>query len=145
MKHQFSANGMALTKEFEGLRLTAYQDVGGVWTIGCGHTGAGVEPGLTITETEAETYLRLDMQEAVACVNLLVSSELSQNQFDALVDFCFNVGSGSFARSTLRKLLNAGQWMSAAAQFAQWANVGGKPSPGLARRRLAEAKLFLAE
>jgi len=85
----YSDTGFALTRGFEGLRLTAYQDCAGVWTIGYGHTGPGVLPGQTITAVEAETLLHADLAEAVACVNRAVTATITQPQFDALVDFCF--------------------------------------------------------
>ena len=141
--YQYSENGLAMTKSFEGLRLTAYQDVSGIWTVGYGHTGPGVCAGLTITEAEAEVYLRLDMLQAVVFVNHRVTVPLTQNQFDALVDFCFNAGCGNFEKSTLLRLVNGGQFVAAAAQFAQWNRAGGKEVAGLTRRRAAEAKVFM--
>jgi lysozyme len=143
MKYQYSENGLAMTKSFEGLRLTAYQDVAGVWTIGYGHTGLGVSEGLTITEAEAEVYLRLDMLQAVTFVTYRVKVPITQNQFDALVDFCFNVGCGSFEGSTLLKLVNQSRFAQSAAEFAFWNHAGGKEVTGLTRRRAAEAKLFM--
>lgn len=142
-RHQYSDAGLALTKSFEGLRLTAYQDVAGVLTIGYGHTGPDVKPGMTITEAEADVLLRADVEEAVATVNRVVTVLISQNQFDALVDFCFNAGSGNFLRSTLLRKLNAGDAAGAAAQFALWNHAGGEVVPGLTLRRRAEANLFL--
>src|SRR5471030_674440 len=92
----YSGAGIALTKGFEGLRLKAYRDCAGVLTIGYGHTGTDVVVGLVIDEPRAEELLRNDLQEAVDCVNRSVTVEISQKQFDALVDFCFNVGCGAF-------------------------------------------------
>jgi len=115
---QYSDNGLALTKSFEGLRLTAYQDCGGVWTIGYGHTGPDVHAGLTITEADADAWLRTDVSEAVTCVNRAVNVPITQNQFDALVDFCFNCGRGSLLQSTLLRKLNIGDFTGAAEQFA---------------------------
>ncbi len=142
MKYQYSENGLAMTKSFEGLRLTAYQDVAGVWTVGYGHTGPGVHEGLTITEAEAEVYLRLDMMRAVVFVNHRVTVPITQNQFDALVDFCFNVGVGAFQKSSLLGYVNQGEFAAAAVQFSLWNRADGEVLKGLVRRRAAEAKLF---
>jgi len=138
----YSNEGLALTEQFEGLRLTAYQDSVGVWTIGYGHTGPDVYPGLTITQEQASALLLQDVATAVATVNRLVTVPLTQNQFDALVDFVFNVGSGNFASSTLLRELNAGNTAGAAAQFLVWVYAGGVQVPGLLRRRQAEQALF---
>ncbi|MFZ0312971.1 MAG: lysozyme [Candidatus Korobacteraceae bacterium] len=138
----YSSTGLALTEEFEGLRLTAYQDSVGVWTIGYGHTGSDVQPGLTITQEQAGALLLQDVAGAVAAVNRLVTVPLTQNQFDALVDFTFNLGQGNLASSTLLRELNAGNTAGAAAQFLVWVYAGGVKLPGLVKRRQAEAALF---
>jgi lysozyme len=138
----FSQNGLSLTKKFEGLRLTAYQDQGGVWTIGYGHTGSDVQAGLTITDDQASDLLMKDTAKAVAAVYRLVSVPLTQNQFDALVDFVFNVGGGNFQSSTLLRDLNASNFAGAAAEFQKWDHVHTVVVPGLLARRQAEAKLF---
>lgn len=138
----YGNHGLALTEQFEGLRLKAYQDSAGVWTIGYGHTGRDVHAGLTITQQQASDLLLQDVGTAVTTVNRLVTVPLTQNQFDALVDFVFNVGSGNFAKSSLLRELNAGNTASAAAQFLAWDHTGGVMSPGLLRRRQAEKDLF---
>lgn len=138
----YSQKGLALTEEFEGLRLTAYQDSVGVWTIGYGHTGADVHAGLTITQQQASDLLMQDVSSAVAAVNRLVTVPLTQNQFDALVDFTFNLGQGNLAKSTLLREVNAGNFAAAAAQFIVWDRAGGVEVAGLKRRREAEAALF---
>src|SRR6185437_14712900 len=135
MKH--SAVAVALVREFEGCRLTSYQDQGGVWTIGYGHT-QGIGPNQVCTEEQALAWLDDDLATADAAVNRLVSVTLTQNQFDALVDFVFNVGSGNFTTSSLLKFLNLGQSLLAAKEFRRWDHVAGKESTGLERRRLAE-------
>jgi len=140
----YSDAGIALTKSFEGLRLTAYRDCGGVLTIGYGHTGSGVTEGMTIDEAQAEALLRADLQAAVDCVNRAVITAITQNQFDALVDFCFNVGCGALLNSTLLRKLNAGDFAGAAAQFAVWVHAGGEVVAGLVRRRELEAEMFLS-
>ena len=138
----YSARGLALTEQFEGCRLTAYQDQVGVWTIGYGHTGPDVTSGLTITQAQAQILLAQDVRSAVACVNNSVTVNLAQEQFDALVDFVFNVGAGAFKGSRLLRSLNAGDFAGAAAQFVLWDHAGGAVNPGLLRRRQAEAALF---
>ncbi len=141
----YSDNGMNLTKQFEGLRLSAYADQVGVWTIGYGHTGPGVHAGLTITQDQADAFLASDISGAVTCVNHLVTSAINQNQFDAMVDFVFNLGCASLASSTLLRFVNTGDFASAAGQFQRWDHAGGVVVPGLLRRRQAEATLFSTE
>ncbi len=140
----YSDNGMNLTKQFEGLRLSAYADQVGVWTIGYGHTGQGVHAGLTITQDQAEAFLASDVAGAVAGVNRLVASAINQNQFDALVDFVFNLGCASLASSTLLRFVNSGDFADATGQFQRWDHAGGVVVPGLLQRRQAEANLFSA-
>jgi lysozyme len=137
----YSKKGLALTESFEGLRLTAYQDQVGVWTIGYGHT-KGVTRGMTCTQEQAEQWLLEDVQDAVDAVNELVHVVLSQDQFDALVDFVFNLGAGSFAGSTLLHKLNAEDYEGAAVEFDKWDHAGGQVVAGLLRRRQAETDLF---
>jgi len=138
----YSRKGLALTEQFEGCRLSAYQDQVGVWTIGYGHTGPDVKPGINITNTQAEALLAQDVKRAESCVNNLVSVQLTQQEFDALVDFIFNLGTGAFSSSTMLRELNAGDFTGAAAQFDKWDRAGGAVIAGLLRRRQAEADLF---
>ena len=140
----YSDAGLTLTKNFEGCRLSAYADQGGVWTIGYGHTGPGVHAGLTITQDQADTFLISDVAGAVACVNRLVTSSIVQCQFDALVDFTFNLGCACLANSTLLRAVNAGDFDGAANEFLRWDHVNGVVVPGLLRRRQAEAGMFSA-
>ena len=140
--HSMSERGLALTKSFEGLRLFAYKDVAGIWTIGYGHTGASIHAGMTITEPQAEALLVADMATAIHSVNTMVRVPLNQNQFDALADFCYNAGEGAFQRSTLLLLLNSGHYDAVPDQLLRWDEVAGKPNEGLLRRRQAEAALF---
>lgn len=137
----YSKDGLHLTELFEGCKLYAYQDLVGVWTLGFGHT-KGVKRGDSCTQAQAEEWLTQDVQEAAHAVNRLVTTPISQNEFDALTDFVFNLGQGSFAGSTLLKLLNAGDHEGAAAQFERWDKAGGVVVAGLLRRRKAEAELF---
>lgn len=141
-EYPYSSTGLALTRSFEGLRLEAYQDSVGVWTIGYGHTGPEVHHGQCISELQAETLLRGDLTSAVRTVQKAASVSLEQHQFDALVDFCFNVGRGNFLGSSLLRYINQREFDSAALQFGLWVHAGGKVVPGLVRRRGAEAALF---
>lgn len=141
-EYEYSSTGLALTRSFEGLRLEAYQDSAGIWTIGYGHTGPEVHRGQCISEQEAEALLRADLGAAVQCVRKATRVDLAQHQFDALVDFCYNAGRGSFLESTLLRCVNQGEFESAVAQFGLWVHAGGKVVPGLVRRRAAEAALF---
>lgn len=134
---------------FEGVRLTSYQDSVGRWTIGYGHTGADVTPGMVITQAQAYGFLAVDLGTASNEVNVLVVApllakgfRLSQNEFDALVDFCFNLGGGCLKRSTMLKYILAYDWHNAAEQFEMFDHAGGKVVAGLLRRRIAEEKLF---
>ena len=140
--HSMSERGLALTKSFEGLRLFAYKDVAGIWTIGYGHTGASIHTGMTITEPQAEALLVADMATAIHSVNTMVRVPLNQNQFDALADFTYNAGEGSLLHSTLLVMLNAGHYDAVPDQLLRWDDVAGKPNEGLLRRRQAEAALF---
>jgi lysozyme len=135
--------GRALIQSFESLRLQAYQDQRGVWTIGWGHTG-GVVPYQETTPGEADEWFTQDTQAACSAVTRTTDVPLSQEQFDALVSLCFNIGQGNFGSSTLLKFLNAGDMTNAAAQFLVWDRVNGVPNAGLLRRRQAEQALFLS-
>lgn len=136
-----SQNGLDLIKGFEGLRLSAYQDSAGVWTIGYGHTG-NVKPGDRITQAEAERLLQQDTAWAQQAVRDQVKVPLTQGQFDALTSFTFNLGAGALEKSTLLKKLNAGDYAGAQAEFGKWVHAGGEVLQGLVRRRAAEADLF---
>lgn len=137
----YSLSGLHLTEQFEGCKLVAYQDVKGVWTIGYGHT-AGVYPGETCTQAQAETWLQEDIDWAVSRVNQDVHVPLTQPAFDALVDFVFNCGTGNFEHSTLLKLINTGNMTAAADEFEKWDKSGGQVVAGLLRRRLSEKAEF---
>lgn len=141
---KMSKAGVEMLKGFEGLSLKAYEDVGGVWTIGYGSTGLHVFPGLEITERIADKFLYNDLrrfEEGVseACQGL----QLTQNQFDALVSFAFNVGLASLAKSTLLKKLLAGDFPGAADQFPRWCKVNGRTVKGLVDRRAKERDRFI--
>lgn len=138
--------GLNLIKTFEGLKLEAYDDGIGVWTIGYGTikypNGVRVKRGDTCTEAQATDYMRNDLRTFIADVNRLVTKKINQNQFDALVSFIYNLGTTNFASSTLLKKLNSGDFVGAASEFKRWNKAGGKVMKGLTRRREAEANLF---
>jgi lysozyme len=135
-----SGRGLALTEASEGLRLKAYQDTGGVWTIGYGHTN-GVRPNQVITKVVAEQLFEIDNDFAENCVNKY-ALPCTQGQFDALVDFVFNVGPSQFLSSHLYKYHKAGEYEKAAAEFPKWKYDNGKIEPGLVKRRAAEQLLY---
>lgn len=139
--------GLNLIKEFEGLYLTAYKCPAGVWTIGFGTTGKvdgkAIGKGMKITKEKAEQLLRKDVEQFEQSVDNLVKVPINQNQFDALVSFAYNVGSGALKGSTLLKKLNQKNYQGAADEFLKWNKAGGKILAGLRRRREAERKLFL--
>ena len=143
---RMSAAGLAVVKEFEGLKLTAYKCPAAVWTVGYGHTSAAgnpiVTPDLVISNAEAEQILERDMVQYEDGVRKFVKVELTQNQFDALVDFAYNAGVGALQKSTLLKKVNAGKFDEVPAEFMKWTKGGGKELPGLVRRRRAEVKLW---
>lgn len=141
MPRHINAAGLELVKSFEGLRLDAYRDTGGVLTIGYGHT-KGVKGGDRITEQVASGLLMDDLEDAEAAVAKFITVPLNDNQFAALVSFAFNVGSEAFRRSTLRKKLNARDYDAVPGQLALWVNDNGKKLAGLVRRRKAEADLW---
>lgn len=156
-----SAAGIDLIKKYESLKLEAYLDPVGIWTIGWGHIGGRYAfEGSKITKAQAESLFRDDLSEAEEIVLDCVTVDLTQSQFDALVSFVFNVGPGGpkkdgFARlkngkpSTLRRLLNAGDYIGASEEFGKWVH-GTKDGkkvrlPGLVKRRAEEGALFLSD
>ena len=136
-----SDKAIALIKDFEALKLKAYLCPAKVWTIGYGHT-RNVKSGDEISIYQAERYLRADLVQNEQDVNRLVRVPLTQEQYDALVSFVFNVGSRAFSTSTLLKKLNSRDYDGAANEFARWKFAKGKALPGLERRRLLEKRLF---
>lgn len=137
-----SAPMRQLIEEFEGCRLDPYQDSVGVWTIGYGHTGDDVYAGCpSITQEEADALLAQDLAKFEAHVAELCPV-CSQQQFDALVSFAYNLGQGALAGSTLRQLHNAGDYTPASGEFHKWNHAGGQVLSGLTRRRAAEANAY---
>lgn len=145
---QTSDKGIALIKQFEGCKLTAYQDSVGVWTIGYGWTqpvdGKPIRAGMTIKQETAERLLKTGLVSYEIDVSRLVKVSLTQGQFDALVSFTYNLGARSLSTSTLLRKLNAGDYAGAADEFLRWNKAGGKVLNGLTRRREAERTLFLS-
>lgn len=138
-----------LIKRFEGLRLTAYQDSVGIWTIGYGTTkinNASIQQGMTITKEQAGEYLLSDLNEKfVPTIKRNVRALITQSMFDALCCFTYNVGGGNLNKSSLMKDLNASKYLDAATGFMQWTKAGGVELAGLIKRRTAEKDLFLAD
>lgn len=138
-----SKAGLDLITSIEQLRLTAYRDAVGVWTIGYGHTRWAVE-GMQISAAKALEWLAGDVAEAEAAINRLVTVPLEQHQFDALVSFVFNVGVGAFKTSTILRLINdRADSMAIGAEFLRWVYAKGKKLAGLETRRRKERLLYL--
>ena len=144
---RINKDGLDLIREFEGFRSQAYRCPAGVWTIGYGHTSAAgipeVKRGMEISKYDGEVILKRDLQDFCSAVAKAVTVPLNDNQFSALVSFCYNVGVGAFRRSTLLKRVNAGNFEDVPRQLARWNKSKGKVLKGLQRRRAAEADLFL--
>jgi lysozyme len=132
-----------LIEGFEGLRLEPYADVVGVPTIGYGHTGDDVtldaDP---ITQEQADQLLQADLERFEAAVTDMCTGDTSQQQFDALVSFSYNLGENALRHSTLLRFHNAGNYQQAAGQFALWNHAGGQVVAGLTRRRAAEEAVY---
>ena len=153
---QASEHGLELLKQWEGFKLNVYKDSAGLPTIGVGHlitkaeqssgniliTGAPVRYANGLTDQQALDLLGQDVLPAEQAVNNGVKVALSQNQFDALTSFTFNVGVGAFTGSTLLKVLNQGQYDQVPDQLRRWNKAGGKVVPGLSNRRENEVKLW---
>jgi lysozyme len=137
-----NSKGKELIKKFEGLKLSTYRDIVGVFTIGYGHTGKDVYVGRRLTEQEADTILDEDLQKFQEGVSQLVKVPLTENQFSALVCFAFNLGLKALGKSTLLSKLNDGDISGASAEIMKWNKAGGVPVQGLTNRRAAEKALF---
>lgn len=149
MARQTNQSGLDLIKQWEGKYLSAYHgaaDRPGLLTIGYGHTDAAgpprVMPGMQITEQQAEDILRSDLRKVEQSVENMVRVDLNDNQFAALVSFVFNVGQANFAKSTLLRKLNAGDYGAVPPELQKWTMANGKRVQGLANRRAAEAGLW---
>ena len=142
-----SEAGIGLIKKFEGLRLKAYKPVATekYYTIGYGHYGADVEKGMTITEERAEELLKEDIRSIEVYINDMRINFL-QEQFDALVSWIYNLGTGNFRSSTMyRYILYEKDDLDITDQMVKWTHAGGKVLPGLVRRRVDEANMFLGK
>jgi lysozyme len=136
-----SASGIQFIKDHEGLSLVAYPDANG-YSIGYGHYGA--VPGQVITQGQADSFLKSDIATVENVLNATMIN-LSQNQFDALADFIYNVGQGNFQNSTLLKKLKAGNYIDAVNELGKWIYSNGQQLPALIKRRADEAALFLKD
>ena len=134
---------LQLIRAFEGCRLRAYLCPAGVWTIGWGATGADVRAGVVWTQEQADARLVRDagicVAQAIKLSPCLVSTPL---QRAVVADFIYNLGTGRYRASTLRKRINAGDVVGAAEELKKWVWGGGKKLPGLVKRRAAEARLL---
>lgn len=146
-----NAEGIALIKEFEGLRLEAYRCPAMKWTIGYGHTGSNIKEGSTITETIANRLLRSDIDNIHIKLKSMIKTPLNENQWSAIVCLVFNVGIYAFQKSRLLKCINANQPNCVREEWIAWCHYkefwSGKmiESDGLKRRRKAEYELFIKE
>lgn len=139
---RLNADGLKMITKHEGLRLKAYQDSGGKWTIGYGHT-ATARPGMTITQAQAVRLLEKDIERFEDCVMDTITAPLTQDQFNALVSFAFNRGCGGFKKSRFVALINAGKFEEAADVWLTTATtVKGRPLRGLQKRRKDEVAMF---
>lgn len=140
---RLSAEGLDLLKRSEGFRVRTYLDVSGFPTIGYGHRLLHPESFPNgIDEQQAAEILTVDVRDAEQAIERLVRVQLTQGQFDALVDFCFNLGAGRLGSSTLLKVLNLGRYDDAAEQLLRWDQAGGQENAGLKARREAELALW---
>lgn len=141
---RIDAAGIKLITDHEGVRLSAYQDSAGVWTIGYGHT-ATARRGMKITKADAIRLLSRDVTRFEACVDDAVTADLTQPQYNALVSFAFNRGCNGFRASKLLALINEARFSEAADVWLTSAvTAGGKPLRGLVKRRKNEVAMFNA-
>lgn len=138
-----SVAGVAAIQGSEGVSLTAYNDIIGIPTICTGHTGPEVRLGQSLTKDQCTKVLEKDLLGAEAAVKACVKVPVTQDQFDALTSFTFNVGGGALCHSTLVRKLNAGDCKGAAREFPKWSSAGGKQVKGLLVRRRREMTSFL--
>lgn len=130
-------------RAFEGFKATPYKCLGGVWTVGYGHTGPDVTADSpAITEAEADRLLALDALGAARSVVRLIRIPLTDGQFDALTDFAFNLGGGALQRSRLRAVVNREEHERVTEELLRWTRAGGVVVRGLLRRRQAEADMY---
>lgn len=137
-----SEAGCELIKSFEKLELKAYQDTGGVWTVGWGHTGPDVKESTWVDPQGAERLFQEDVSWAEGVVDGNITVPLEQYQYDALVSFVFNIGAYQFRTSTLVKKLNQKKYDEVPGELRRWVYDEHKVEPGLVKRRDKEATLF---
>lgn len=139
-----SPNGRKLIENFEGLRLDAYWDsYGGVWTIGYGHTGHDVNQTTHWSQQQADEALAKDLKSFESSLAQEIKVSISQNMWDALMSFIYNLGAGCLANSSMLALINEEKFEDAATHFNSYVYAGGVALPGLITRRASEKKLFL--
>jgi lysozyme len=152
----FSVNGIKFTSEAEGIFPKPYFDSGGALTVGIGHLiekserqsgkiliqGQAVKYSFGLTPDQIQKLFLQDIEEVEFCVNRAIKVPLTQFQYDAIVDFTYNIGNGGFEKSTLLKRLNQGLYHEVPAQMRRWVFDNGKVVPGLANRREAEVSLW---
>lgn len=145
---RLSSRGIAFIKSWEGLRLKAYQDGKGVWTIGYGTTGPGIHRGLVWTKQQAEDAFLHSVLHVEQAVNALVKVAVIQPQFDAMCSLAYNIGTFNFQQSTLLRRVNALDFHSASKEFGKWNHITNprtgvlEVDKGLTNRRTAETVLF---
>jgi lysozyme len=138
-----SESGLDLIQQFEGYYSEAYKDTNGQWTIGIGHIGDAAIAGKEISADEAQRLLSEDLNRVEKAIADKTTVALTQNQFNALSSFVFNVGVGNFSRSTLLKKINSNDLDAVPSEFQRWTKQGGKPMARLVKRRAAEGSLWL--
>ena len=145
-----SINGINLIKQFEGCRYSPYRDSVGLWTVGYGHLigdGKSLTSGdnRVFTQKEIDDFLVNDLMHVESGISVLIRVPITQNQFDALCSFCYNLGVGTLQKSTLLKDINLSLWDAAANDILKFHFAGGVSLPGLVKRRQAEHDLFIKE
>ena len=144
MNRKINSKGLAIIQTYEGCKLEAYKDIVGVLTIGFGHTGSDVKPGMVITPERAVELLKQDVEYFETHVDFdLQGTVCTDNQFSACVSLAYNIGLGNFQASSVLRRMKNGNFTGAADAFLMWNKAGGQELRGLTRRRQAERKLFL--
>lgn len=133
-----------LIKSFEGVRYEAYRGPAGHWLIGYGHK-QGVTQGMKITAQQAEDYLKQDLQSIEQQVGKMVKTNITENEFSALVCLAYNIGWGNLLKSTVMRQVNTKNWQQAADAFLMWRKANGKVNSHLEKRRALERQIFLIQ
>ena len=136
---------LKLIRDSEGCKLTAYQCSGGVWTVGWGYTGTDIKKGLVWTQEKADECLLVTamgvLNQAIKASPILATANMEKQA--AIADFIYNLGVGNYAKSTLKKRVDAGNWLAASSEIKKWNKAAGKELKGLIVRRQKEADLLL--